>query len=119
MASGSRNGVEQTQPMRGTRTITKTGSSATKHTPQRTCVACRQVKTKQELIRLVHTADSDVEIDTGGKKAGRGAYLCPARECWENGLKNNRLEHALQTRLTPDKREQLIKYARDFLRGAD
>ena len=99
--------------------MTNTGPSTAAHTPQRTCVACRNVKAKRELIRLVHTADSNVEIDTGGKKAGRGAYLCPARECWENGLKSNRLEHALRTRLTPDNRERLTKYAEDFLKGAD
>ena len=46
------------------------------HIPQRTCVACRQARPKRELIRLVRTADSGVEIDRQGKTAGRGAYLC-------------------------------------------
>ncbi len=89
-----------------------------KHIPQRTCLACRQVKAKRELIRLVHTPDGNIEIDTGGKKAGRGAYLCPVRECWEIGLKGNRLEHALQTHLGQENREQLIQQAREILKGA-
>jgi predicted RNA-binding protein YlxR (DUF448 family) len=81
-----------------------------KHIPQRTCVSCRQVKAKRELIRLVRVADGTIEVDTSGKKAGRGAYLCPAPECWEDGLKRGRLEHALRTTLTRENREQLIKY---------
>lgn len=90
-----------------------------KHIPQRTCVGCRKVKAKRELIRLVHTPDSSVEIDTSEKKVGRGAYLCRVWECWEVGLKGNRLEHALRSRLTEDNREQLIKQAKDLLKGAN
>jgi len=78
-----------------------------KHIPQRTCTACRRVRAKRELIRLVSTADGSVEVDTSGRRAGRGAYLCP--ECWEAGLKGSRLEHALRTTLSEDNREQLIK----------
>ena len=80
-----------------------------KHTPQRTCVACRKVKAKQELIRLVHTSDEGVEIDISGKKVGRGAYLCPSQDCWEIGIKGGRLEHSLKTTLTQYNREQLIR----------
>jgi len=78
-----------------------------KHIPQRTCVACRKVKPKRELIRLVCIANGSVEVDTSGKSAGRGAYLCP--ECWEIGLKGSQLEHALRATLTQDNRERLIK----------
>lgn len=82
-----------------------------KHIPQRTCVACRKVKAKQELIRVVRISDGSVEVDTSGKKAGRGAYLCRTVECWETGVKSGRIEHTLRTTLTPDNREQLIKAA--------
>ena len=86
-----------------------------KHIPQRTCVACRKVKAKQELIRLVRTSDNSVEVDTSGKKAGRGAYLCRAQECWELGFKGGRLEHTLRTKLTQDNRESLIRFGNEFL----
>jgi len=82
-----------------------------RHIPQRTCVACRKVRPKRELIRLVRISDGVVEVDTSGKRVGRGAYLCPVEECWEIGLKGGRLEHALRTTLTQDNREQLIKTA--------
>ena len=84
--------------------------SIRKHIPQRTCVACRQIKAKRELIRLVRVANDSVEVDTSGKKAGRGAYLCHTPECWELGLKSGRLEYALQIKLTQENREQLIGY---------
>ncbi len=67
---------------------------------------------------MVRTPDGNIEIDTSGKKAGRGAYLCQDRECWQVGLKGNRLEYVLRSRLTSDNREQLINYARDHLKGA-
>ncbi len=89
-----------------------------KHIPQRTCVACRKVKAKRELVRLVRNADEIVEVDTSGKKAGRGAYLCPMRECWEVGLKGGRLEHTLRTTLTQNNREQLVQYGKSLV-GVD
>ena len=87
-----------------------------KHVPQRTCVACRKVRDKRELVRLVRVSDESVEVDVSGKKPGRGAYLCPARECWELCLKGGRLEHSLRTKLAQDNREQLIRFGRDLLK---
>ena len=83
-----------------------------RHIPQRTCVACRKVRPDRELIRLVRISDGSVGVDTGRKKVGRGAYLCPEPECWNIGLKGNRLEHALRTSLTQDNRDQLIRYGK-------
>ena len=83
--------------------------------PQRTCVACRQTKPKWGLVRLVHTPKGDIEIDHRGKKAGRGAYLCPARECWELALikdRRNRLARALRTVLTEEYRTALLEYSK-------
>jgi len=86
-----------------------------KHIPQRTCVACRKVNAKRELVRLVRNFDGSVEVDTSGKKAGRGAYLCRAQDCWEIGLEGGRLEHTLRTTLTQDNREQLVKQGEALL----
>jgi predicted RNA-binding protein YlxR (DUF448 family) len=63
----------------------------------------------------VRTADSGVEIDRRGKTAGRGAYLCHKPECWETGLKSQRLEYALRTTLSAQNREELWQQARDIL----
>ncbi len=91
--------------------------SITKHVPQRTCIACRIVKPKRELIRLVPSANGGVEVDESGKKVGRGAYLCRGQECWQTGLKSGRLEYALRTTLTKESKEQLIEYGKSLLGG--
>ncbi len=81
-----------------------------RHIPQRTCIACRQVRPKRELIRVVRTPTGHVEIDAGGKKSGRGAYLCARRSCWEPALRKGRLEHELETTLLPEDRAALEAY---------
>ncbi len=98
--------------------ITSLKTVLTKRIPQRTCLACRQVKAKRELIRLVRTANGNIEIDRRGKTAGRGAYLCRAGECCEAGLKGNRLEHALRTNIKSDNRQQLLEQIGELLKGA-
>ncbi len=68
-----------------------------KHIPQRTCVGCHRVASKRELLRIVRTPDGHVVADPTGKKAGRGAYLCRQRVCWDEILSGRgRLEHALK-----------------------
>ena len=86
-----------------------------KHLPQRTCIACRQIKEKKALIRLVRAENGVAEVDISGKKPGRGAYLCPKKDCWELGLKKNRLEYALRTKLSDDNRQILIEYIHSLL----
>ncbi len=88
-----------------------------KHIPQRTCIACQQKRDKKELIRLVRTSNGNTEVDLSAKKPGRGVYLCPQRDCWEIGLKRNRLEHALKTKLTDDNRQALLEYSNNLARG--
>ena len=75
------------------------------------------MRAKRELIRLVRISDGSIEVDAGGKRAGRGAYLCQAQDCWEIGLKGRQLERALRTTLTQDNRELLDRYIRDFSQG--
>ena len=76
-----------------------------KHIPQRTCIGCRTVMAKRQLVRIVRTADG-VLVDPTGKLAGRGAYLHDRRSCWESGLAGS-LAHALKTELTADDRGRL------------
>lgn len=82
-------------------------------------MACRKIKAKRELVRLVRTPQGTIEIDISGKKEGRGAYLCSAWECWETALKGNQLEHTFRSSLTEDNRKQLIKHGKDLLKGVN
>jgi predicted RNA-binding protein YlxR (DUF448 family) len=73
-------------------------------------VACREARPKRELIRLVYTEDGKVEVDPSGKKAGRGAYLCPLSDCWEKGLKKDKLERALRGRVSAENQGELLVF---------
>lgn len=68
----------------------------TRKIPQRICVGCREMKNKRELIRIVRTPEGTVEMDLTGKKAGRGTYICPRVECFEEAVKGKRLQKALE-----------------------
>lgn len=76
--------------------------------PQRTCVGCREVNAKRQLIRIVRTAEG-VQIDPTGKLSGRGAYLHDRQSCWEKGLKGA-LTHALKTDLDQADQQMLLAF---------
>lgn len=80
-----------------------------KKVPQRMCVGCGQLKSKKELLRVVRTPDGVIELDTSpaGKKPGRGAYLCPDKECLAKAVKAKRLERALEQPISPEVWERL------------
>ncbi len=82
--------------------------------PQRTCVGCRAVRPKREMVRIGCTAEGEISVDPSGKGPGRGAYICRNRSCWEQALRGNRLARALRTTLTAEQREELAAFAAQF-----
>jgi predicted RNA-binding protein YlxR (DUF448 family) len=82
-----------------------------KHVPIRTCVACRESKPKRELVRVVRVTPELVEVDRTGKKNGRGAYLCPAQECFHLAQKKRALNHALEMQVSESDWKGLWEYA--------
>lgn len=81
-----------------------------KHIPLRTCVQCQQVKAKRELVRVVR-GPQGTKVDEKGKEAGRGAYLCRNRLCWERALAGERLDRALKASISAEDRERLVEYS--------
>ena len=59
-----------------------------KKIPQRQCMGCRERKAKRELIRVVRSPEGEVSLDFGGKKNGRGAYICPNPECLKKAIQS-------------------------------
>ena len=86
-------------------------SAHPRRVPERTCVACRARGQKRGLVRLVRTPEGQVEVDSTGRRPGRGAYLCANRACWMAALKRKALNRALRTVLTSTEVEQLGAYA--------
>ncbi len=52
-----------------------------KKTPLRMCVACREMKEKPLMLRVVRSAEGEISLDFTGKKNGRGAYICDSDAC--------------------------------------
>ncbi|HEY8738354.1 MAG TPA: YlxR family protein [Candidatus Dormibacteraeota bacterium] len=69
--------------------------------PRRSCVACRQVKAKRDLVRLV-AVDGRILRDDTGRAPGRGAYLCRDAACWTSGERRRALDRALHLHLAAE-----------------
>lgn len=60
------------------------------------------MKPKRELVRVVKSPEGEIALDKTGKKNGRGAYICPEKECLEKAKKAKRLEKALDAQIPTD-----------------
>ncbi len=65
-----------------------------KKTPMRKCVGCQEMKNKKEMIRVIRTAEGSFQLDATGRKNGRGAYVCPSKECLEKAVRHRGLERS-------------------------
>lgn len=52
-----------------------------KHSPERTCIGCRQKQTVDNLLHLACTPDGSIIIDRWGRLPGRGAHVCFKTSC--------------------------------------
>lgn len=75
----------------------------------RQCTGCREMKNKKEMIRILKTPEDEIVLDTTGKKNGRGAYICPSRECLAKARKNHGLERSLKVTVPDEVFESLEK----------
>ena len=73
-----------------------------KKIPQRQCVGCREMKDKRALIRAVKSPEGEVSLDFGGRKPGRGAYVCPDAACLKRARKSRALERAFSAPGPPE-----------------
>ncbi len=78
-----------------------------KKIPQRQCLGCREMKDKKALIRVVRSPEGAISLDFVGKKPGRGAYVCPNRECLAKARKSRALERAFSTQIPEEVYEEL------------
>ncbi|MFZ0406525.1 MAG: YlxR family protein [Cyanobium sp.] len=62
----------------------------------RRCVACRDLRDRQLLWRLIRQVDGSITLDQG---MGRSAYLCPDRACLEEAKRRKRLQRSLRCQI--------------------
>ena len=54
------------------------------------------MKSKKEMIRILKTEEEGIVLDATGRKNGRGAYICPSRECLEKAVKSRGLDRSFK-----------------------
>ena len=67
-----------------------------KKIPTRLCIGCQEQHPKKELVRIVHSPEGEFSIDLTGKKAGRGAYICNNKECFQKAVKERRFDRSFK-----------------------
>ncbi|MEY8338922.1 YlxR family protein [Lachnospiraceae bacterium 62-35] len=77
-----------------------------KKIPLRQCVGCGEMKNKKEMIRVLKTAEGFI-LDATGRKNGRGAYICPAIECFQKAVKSKGLERSFKMAIPKEVYETL------------
>ena len=82
-----------------------------KKIPMRMCVACREMRAKKDLMRVVKTAEGTIRLDLTGKLNGRGAYVCRDTECLTRAFKTRALERALEAPLEDATKDALLSEA--------
>ena len=67
------------------------------------------MKNKKEMIRVIRTSEQEFVLDATGKKNGRGAYICPNRECLSQAIKSKGLERSFKQAIPKEVYESLEK----------
>jgi predicted RNA-binding protein YlxR (DUF448 family)/ribosomal protein L30E len=76
-----------------------------KHQPERTCVACRVVFKKDEVVRIVAepaptvSGSAGIVIDYREKLPGRAAYVCPKGPCIKTAIEKGHFSRALRLKV--------------------
>lgn len=84
-----------------------------KKIPQRKCVGCGEMKDKKSLLRIVRSPEGEISLDKTGKKNGRGAYVCPCKECITLSIKQKGLERSLKVPVDPSVLTGLLEELED------
>lgn len=80
-----------------------------KEQPQRSCIACRQVLPKADLLRFVQAPDLALVPDLQGKLPGRGAYTCMKRGCVVQALARKQFSRAFKGEVLLPPADELIR----------
>ncbi len=70
-----------------------------KKVPLRQCIACRELKEKKTMLRIVRDREGKISLDFTGKAAGRGAYVCDSATCIAKVKKSRLLDRVFACRV--------------------
>lgn len=89
-----------------------------KKIPMRQCLGCREMHPKKELIRIVRSPEGVVSLDSKGKAAGRGAYICPNAECLKRAIKAKAVARAFDVEIPQEIYDSLYLQMEEHTNGA-
>jgi predicted RNA-binding protein YlxR (DUF448 family)/ribosomal protein L7Ae-like RNA K-turn-binding protein len=75
--------------------------------PQRTCIGCRGVFAKSDVVRIVAGPEKAV-IDYRERLPGRAVYVCPRRSCIERALASGQLVRSLRSKISVPTVEEFV-----------
>jgi len=78
-----------------------------KRQPERTCIGCRGVFKKDEVVRIV-AGPAGFVIDYREKLPGRAAYVCPRLDCIRKALGKGNLARSLNSKASPPGEQEFI-----------
>ncbi|MFG6118289.1 MULTISPECIES: RNase P modulator RnpM [Thalassobacillus] len=85
--------------------------AASRKIPLRKCVVTKEMKPKQQLIRVVRNKEGEVFVDPSGKKNGRGAYISKDPKVIETAQDQDVLSRQLNTKVDHTIYEELKSMA--------
>lgn len=84
-----------------------------KEVPQRSCLGCRSVRAKAELLRFVLAPDRTLVPDLKAKLPGRGAYTCMKADCLRKALVRKQFQRAFKGEVTTVPPDEMIRLVAD------
>jgi len=76
----------------------KSNLTASGKGPQRTCVACRETKSQEQLVRYVTAPDGLLMVDYRHRLPGRGAYTCISGDCLQLAVEKKQFQRSFRGR---------------------
>lgn len=78
-----------------------------KKIPLRMCIACKEMKPKEEFLRIIRQKDGSFTLNQ--KAMGRGAYVCKNDECVRLCMKKKLLNRAYKMNIEEDVYNKLME----------
>jgi len=88
-----------------------------KEAPQRSCLGCRTVKEKTELLRFVLAPDRTLVPDLKAKLPGRGAYTCLKADCLRKALARKQFQRAFKGEVMTVPADEMVRLVADRMVG--
>jgi len=84
--------------------------------PLRSCLGCREIRSKDHLIRFVLSPDGEVVPDLDAKLPGRGAYTCISESCLKAAYSRRQFSRAFKSEVAAKHPEEVVLQVAGLLR---